>query len=93
MPAPPNCPHCNEALSPNARGCGCGASEANHWAGPHACDGLDLPDEDFDYDAFLEDEFGSSQPGMRRPSIGWGWWAVAVLLLIAFLMTVLSGLF
>lgn len=51
-------------------------------------DGLDLPDEEFDYDAFTKREFGrSAMPhGMRTL-----WWVVAVVLLVASLFAIFGG--
>jgi hypothetical protein len=40
--------------------------------------GLDLPDPDFNYDKFVEEEFGAEKPIPR--GIEWYWWVVAALL-------------
>jgi hypothetical protein len=45
-------------------------------------DELDLPEESFDYNEFVHREFGKKTPAAF--GIRWFWWAVAVLLLIAF---------
>jgi len=65
----------------------CGACEKSGWKAEAGHDGLDLPDPDevFDYDAFVEKEFG----GGRERRIGegkWGrvWWWAAVGVLAAF---------
>ena len=85
MPAfkpPGQCPACGEWIPRNAAECDCcGASAASNWqAESDVYDGLNLPDEDFDYDEFVEKEFGKGgKPESRRRF----WWWVAVLLVIA----------
>lgn len=49
------------------------------WKGSDADDGLDLPDEDFDYDAYVAREFGIKPH--KRIGIAWYWWVTAVVLL------------
>ena len=44
-----------------------------------AYDAVDLPDEDFNYEEFVKQEFGSS----RRPAIKRLWWITAILLIAA----------
>lgn len=47
----------------------CGACDQTAWKGDsHVYDGLDLPDdqEDFDYDDFIQREFGTSPSGKKR---------------------------
>ena len=53
-------------------------------------DGLDLPGEDFDYDEFVEREFGTKPH--RRTGIKWYWWLTAVVVLGWFAWLVLRGL-
>ena len=50
-----------------------------------AADGLDLPDDDFDYDAFVAREFGGLPH--RRLGVAWYWWALGVLLVAALIAT------
>jgi hypothetical protein len=45
---------------------------------------LELPDQEFDYDDFVEREFGGKKPVPR--GIHWFWWLVALGLVIAFLV-------
>ena len=49
------------------------------WERDEAYDGLDFPDEDFDYDEFVKKEF-SSKPH-ERIGIKLYWWLTAVVLL------------
>lgn len=51
------------------------------WEEPEAYDGVDLPDDDFDYGEFIRNEFGEGELQDRsfRKTF---WWAVAVITLI-----------
>jgi len=44
-------------------------------------DGLDLPDETFDYDDFVKREFGDKNPVPR--GIHWFWWVIGLLVAAA----------
>lgn len=55
-------------------------SKPKSWSQDEVYDGLDLPEEDFDYDAFLEEEFGG---GKRKSRLHRVWWLTAVVLLVA----------
>lgn len=81
--APEICPNCGADVPPKARACPeCGADEKTGWSEKAAAERLGLPDDEFDYDEFVKEEFGDKkQP--TRPPIGWFWWVVAVGLLIA----------
>ena len=81
---PDECPNCGAAVPRNARACpGCGADEETGWSEAPAAPELDLPDAEFDYDAYVEREFGGGGPKPR--GIGWVWWVAAILVLLAFL--------
>jgi hypothetical protein len=83
--APFTCPVCGEEVPPNAKACPeCGACDRSGWSGKHDEDGLDLPGDgdDFDYDKFLDEEFGQ---GQRRRGVPLFWWIIAVIVLFAFL--------
>lgn len=67
-----NCPRCTKKSSPAQR-------ERKPWEQEETADGLDLPDEDFDYDDFIAGEFGKAPH--RKTGIAWYWYLVAVLLL------------
>jgi len=87
-----HCPECGAEVHPNASGCReCGARKENgEWLQPEVYDGVDLPDDDFDYEAFLEEEFGerTGRPASAKQAF---WWLVAVITLIAFLWLSLRG--
>ncbi|MFM2170579.1 MAG: hypothetical protein RI957_808 [Verrucomicrobiota bacterium] len=71
-----NCPRC--ARPPRKR-----AREKKSWEQDRSADGLDLPDDDFDYDDFIAREWGSTP--QQKIGIAWYWYLVALLLLIAML--------
>ena len=79
---PGPCPVCGEHVRRGARSCsGCGASHDSGWNEEAATSGLGLPDEEFDYDEFVAQEFGEGRPKTRpRQRL---WTVVGVLLLLA----------
>jgi hypothetical protein len=86
---PSECPVCGETLLPKAKACPeCGACEKSGWKNDFSADGLNLPDEEFDYDDFIEKEFGKKAV---PPSIKKRWWIVAIILLILTLLMTFHG--
>ena len=86
---PFTCPVCHEEVPANAKACPeCGACDQSGWRENAGHDALDLPDEEFNYDEFVAEEFGSA-PSKTRISNHW-WW-VAVVLLAAFLWMIFSA--
>lgn len=83
------CEHCGAEVSPNAKGChACGATrQGGEWRHLETYDGIDLPDDEFNYEEFLEKEFGSTHAQDRRKLF---WRIVAGVLLIAFILLVLG---
>ena len=61
------CPVCGEDVPRTALACPeCGADHTSGWReDAETYDAVDLPDEDFNYEEFVKQEFGSS----RRPVI------------------------
>lgn len=88
---PGQCPACGEWVPRGAAACDdCGACEKSGWSGDTHADGLDLPDNEFDYDDFIAREFGGKS---TRPSLTSNfWWWVALALLIAFVLAALMPL-
>ena len=83
------CPACGEDVPAKAKACpDCGACEKSGWSEDAAADGLGLPDEEFDYDAFVAEEWGN---GPRKTRAQWLWWLIAVLVLIAFVAVVIGA--
>jgi hypothetical protein len=81
---PKVCPCCGAEVPPKAKACPeCGADEHTGWSEEADSGGLDLPDENFNYEEFVEREFeGGKNPKPR--GIHWFWWLVAILLVAAF---------
>ena len=91
-PPPENCPVCGAEVPRDARACpACGADENAGWdEAATTADGLDLPDEDFDYDAYAAREFGGARTPPARRGLRWVVLAlIAMAVCAAFLMTVL----
>jgi hypothetical protein len=51
------------------------------WEQDHSSDGLNLPDDDFDYDEFVAREFGKAPH--KSLGVKWYWWALGVVVLLA----------
>ncbi len=87
--APSICPVCGSDVPKNSHACPeCGADERTGWDSTRtSSDGLGLPDDDFDYDAFLQKTFG--KPKSSTPRI---WWLVALLLIILLLAPLLLAI-
>jgi hypothetical protein len=79
--APKVCPVCGEDVPRGALACPeCGADHNSGWRDDAASyDGLDLPDENFDYDDFIRREF---PPKIRPPGIKAVWWITAIVLAV-----------
>ena len=79
--APETCPNCGAEVPHKAKVCPeCGADEKTGWSEAAATSGLDLPDENFDYEDYVQREFGG---GAKPRGLHWFWWLVAFLLLVA----------
>lgn len=78
--SPGTCPHCGADVPHNATACPeCGADETTGWSEKARQDDLGLPDDSFDYEAFVKREFGGEK--MKPRGMRWFWWMVAVLVL------------
>jgi hypothetical protein len=85
---PEICPNCGAEVPPQAKACpACGSDEKTGWSEEARTSGLDLPDENYDYDDFVQREFGGKCPKPR--GLSWFWWLVALLLLVAFVLVYL----
>ena len=83
MPRPPEiCPACGADVPGNAKACPeCGSDENTGWSDEARTDGLDLPDENFNYDEFVKNEFSGGKPSPVPHGLHWFWWLVAVAIL------------
>ena len=79
---PDICPICGEDVPDGAKSCPeCGADHETGWKDGASEMTYDLPDDDFDYEATIEREFGS---GARPVGINLIWWVTAIILLVVF---------
>lgn len=81
LKTPDVCPVCSEQVPPGALACPeCGADHNSGWReDAETYEVLDLPEEDFDYDQFVREEFGSSFKPAGLKTI---WWVTAILIII-----------
>jgi hypothetical protein len=88
--SPEICPHCGAAVPRRARTCPeCGSDDTTGWSEDASAGDLGLPDEEFEYDRFVSEEFG--KPGVKPGGLSRFWWVVAVGVVVAFLVLVLGG--
>ncbi len=77
---PETCPNCDVDVPRGARACPeCGSDENTGWSDQSAHAGPD--DDSFDYERFIEREFGSN--GATPSGIHWFWWLTGILLTLA----------
>ena len=83
---PGQCPVCGEWVPRGAVACDqCGSCAKSDWNDEdQTYEGLDLPDEDFDYEDFTAKEFGGKDANLRLTRQLW-WW-VAIILILVFLL-------
>lgn len=82
--SPEVCPNCGADIPRQAKACpGCGADETTGWADSAQADHLGIPDDNFNYDQFVQTEFGPER--LKPPRLHWLWWATALILVSLFL--------
>ena len=80
--APETCPNCGAEVPPGAKVCPeCGSDDQTGWSDQARNDALNLPEEHFDHEDFVQREFGGKKPIPR--GMHWFWWVMAVLTLAA----------
>jgi hypothetical protein len=88
MAAPETCPVCGADVPRGARVCpGCGSDDSTGWSDHAQTQALDLPDDEFNYEKFVENEFGKP----KRLRIHWLWLVTTVLLLALFVLFLVRG--
>lgn len=55
------------------------APRRRSWEQDSYYDGMDLPDEDFDYDDFVAREFGAPHQRLR---VKWYWWVLGIIMIL-----------
>lgn len=90
-PPPEVCPQCGALVPRRARACPeCGSDEQTGWSERAQAQRLGLPDNEFDYDEFVKEEFGGVERGKVKPrGIKWLWWLVALGLVALFVWALL----
>jgi len=84
---PGDCPVCGSFVARGSYACpNCSADDKSGWKDDDTHNGLDLPDQDFNYDEFLENEFGTSSAGNKLHPF---WQITGVILLVLFIIGVL----
>ena len=83
--APDVCPVCGEHVPSGALACpDCGADHNSGWReDADGYDAVDLPDEDFNYDEFIREEFGSAPKPAGVKTI---WWITAIVVTVLFVV-------
>ena len=87
---PKVCPVCGEDVPRRSLACPeCGADHNSGWKeDAYNEDGLDLPDNEFDYDDFVKREFsGHAKPSGMKVI----WWITAIVVLGIFIWMAMAG--
>jgi hypothetical protein len=77
------CPGCAQKRKPASK------PARKSWQSDPAADGLDLPDEEFDYEDFVAREFGRAPH--RALGVKWYWWLLGIAVLAAMVAGVVRG--
>lgn len=87
---PGPCPACGDDVPARALACpGCGADARSGWRDEAlGYDGVDLDDE-FDYEAFVREEFGPGGRGANQLPMAWR--LMVIVLVVIFLLGVLGA--
>ena len=81
------CPNCGTEIPSEAKAClECGSCEETGWSEQaHYEDiGVDY-DDSFDYESFVDEEFGDGRNRLRKSPMQWIWMIVAFILIILLL--------
>lgn len=86
------CPVCGQDVPLKAKACQhCGACEKSGWNQDATdADGLDLPGDDFDYDKFTAEEFGTPRKVRGKELL---WKIIAVVLVVLMLVGFVANYF
>lgn len=81
---PEVCPHCGAIVPRHVKACPeCGSDETTGWSDSAHAGNLGIPEEKFDYEAFVKEELAPRRP--RPRGVRWIWWGTALLLVLLFL--------
>jgi predicted nucleic acid-binding Zn ribbon protein len=88
---PEICPVCGTEVPRNARACPeCGACEKSGWSEDADRERLGLPSENFDYEEYIEREFGDKPQPTGNKKI---WWFTAIALLVVIFVLAFAQFF
>lgn len=81
--SPETCPNCGADVPPNAKACPeCGSDEKTGWSDSAHAGRLGIPDEDFNYERFVKEEFGTASGRVKPRGVHWVWWVTAIVLVL-----------
>lgn len=92
-PPPEICPQCGALVPPQALACPeCGSDYETGWSDRATAQRLGVPDDEFEYDQFVREEFGPhpGRPKVRPRGISWVWWVVALVLIVSWVLRLMS---
>ncbi len=75
------CPGCGAEVRVGSRGCPECKDKPASWEQDDYLDGVNVPDEDFDYNDFVRREFGKGAARVKPPGLRWYWWITGLMLL------------
>lgn len=84
---PDVCPECGALVPDGAKACPeCGSDESTGWSESARASQLGIPEDEFDYDEYVKEEFEPKKTGTGLSPF---WWIVGVGALLAFLWLVI----
>ena len=86
--SPPEiCPQCGTEVPRKALACPeCGSDYETGWSEEADAQRLGLPDDKFDYDEFVKEEFGEEKKEIRPKGISPLWWIVAIVVVVLMIL-------
>ncbi|NIP93209.1 MAG: hypothetical protein GWO24_07035 [Akkermansiaceae bacterium] len=83
------CPGCVPKRKRRKKTVSAGPKKRKPWEQDSIYDGIGIPDDEFDYEQFIQREFGGKPH--RKLGIKWYWWATGVVLVGLFGWAILGG--
>jgi predicted amidophosphoribosyltransferase len=81
---PETCPQCGADVPARARACPeCGSDAKTGWSEAARYDALGLPDDSFNHDEFVREEFQPRRT-VRQPARIWRWVALGLVLALSY---------
>ncbi|MSU61894.1 MAG: zinc ribbon domain-containing protein [Pedosphaera sp.] len=89
---PETCPNCGADVPTRARACPeCGADEKTGWSDDAKYQSMGIPTESFDYDEFVQEEFGERRSSTHRSKKKRFWQIVAAVLFVGIIYYLVRG--